>query len=95
MYIVLDMYILWLYMYIVFVGEPMAGMPGAQVGSVPVIRMYGVTQDGNSVMCHVHGFASYLFTPAPEGFQDENCHKFRVSTHHPSRSKHKNSLRVQ
>ena len=56
----------------------MAGMPGSQTGSVPVIRMYGVTQGGNSVMCHVHGFASYLFTPAPQGFKDEECAKFRV-----------------
>ena len=56
----------------------MAGMPGSQTGSVPVIRMYGVTQEGNSVMCHVHGFASYLFTPAPQGFKDEECAKFRV-----------------
>ena len=40
--------------------------------------MYGVTQEGNSVMCHVHGFASYLFTPAPQGFKDEECAKFRV-----------------
>ena len=30
-------------------------MPGAQRGPVPVLRMYGVTAEGHSVMAHIHG----------------------------------------
>ncbi len=59
-------------------GSPMHGMPGAQSGPVPIVRMYGVTQQGNSVLAHVHGFASYFFVPAPQGFKEEDCSKFRV-----------------
>ncbi|KAI8977005.1 DNA polymerase family B-domain-containing protein [Mycotypha africana] len=35
----------------------------------PVIRMYGVTAEGNSVLCHVRGFFPYFYFPAPIGFQ--------------------------
>merc|ERR1740138_1246569 len=37
---------------------------------VPVLRMYGVTQEGNSVLAHIHGFLPYFYVPCPEGFQD-------------------------
>ena len=48
--------------------NPCAGrnMPGNRVGTVPVIRMYGVTAAGNSVLVHIHGFTPYFFVmPAP------------------------------
>ncbi|KAL1933207.1 hypothetical protein VTP01DRAFT_7297 [Rhizomucor pusillus] len=35
----------------------------------PVVRFYGVTESGNSVVCHVHGFLPYFYFPAPVGFQ--------------------------
>lgn len=57
----------------------MKGMPGSLTGSCPILRLYGVTSDGNSVMAHVHGFASYLYTPAPEGFTDDMTNRFHVS----------------
>ena len=34
--------------------------------------MYGVTEAGNSVMAHVHGFFPYFYTPAPAGFTDSH-----------------------
>lgn len=52
-------------------------MPGCQVGPVPIMRMYGVTMDGNSVCCHVHGFAPYFFVLAPPGFNESHCAPFR------------------
>ncbi|KAI9256205.1 DNA polymerase family B-domain-containing protein [Sporodiniella umbellata] len=40
--------------------------------SEPVIRFYGVTQTGHSVLCHVRGFRPYFYVSAPNGFQE--CH---------------------
>lgn len=50
-----------------FTGSTVAGMPGQLQGKVPIIRMFGVTDSGNSVCCHVHGFAPYFYVPAPSG----------------------------
>ncbi|XP_004365086.2 DNA polymerase delta1 catalytic subunit [Capsaspora owczarzaki ATCC 30864] len=47
-----------------YMGEHLAGMPGADASRVPILRMYGVTEAGNSVMCHVHGFLPYFYAPA-------------------------------
>ncbi|KAI8146145.1 DNA polymerase family B-domain-containing protein [Fennellomyces sp. T-0311] len=38
----------------------------------PVVRFYGVTTGGNSVVCHVHGFLPYFYFPAPVGFQKKH-----------------------
>ncbi|KAI8637673.1 DNA polymerase family B-domain-containing protein [Parasitella parasitica] len=35
----------------------------------PVVRFYGVTKSGNSVVCHVRDFLPYFYFPAPYGFQ--------------------------
>ncbi|PAV20072.1 delta DNA polymerase [Pyrrhoderma noxium] len=32
------------------------------------LRMFGVTQDGHSVLAHVYGFKPYFYVPAPRGF---------------------------
>lgn len=53
--------------YVCFAGTAVAGMPGQVQGKVPIIRMFGVTDSGNSVCCHVHGFAPYFYVPAPSG----------------------------
>jgi len=37
---------------------------------VPVLRMYGVTESGQSVLAHIHGFMPYFYVPCPEGFED-------------------------
>jgi len=42
---------------------------------VPVLRMYGVTEEGNSVLAHIHGFLPYFYVPCPEGFQDAEAFK--------------------
>nr|BAJ78774.1 DNA polymerase delta catalytic subunit [Panorpa takenouchii] len=57
--------------------KPLPGMPGAQSGQVPVMKMYGVTMAGNSVCCHVHGFSPYLYVTAPKSFENSNCLTFK------------------
>lgn len=34
---------------------------------MPILRAFGVTDEGFSVCCHIHGFAPYFYTPAPPG----------------------------
>uniref|UniRef100_A0A672YHQ5 DNA polymerase n=1 Tax=Sphaeramia orbicularis TaxID=375764 RepID=A0A672YHQ5_9TELE len=60
-----------------YLGESLAGMPGQLQGKVPIIRMFGVTDGGNSVCCHVHGFAPYFYVPAPNGFTSEYLGEFK------------------
>jgi len=51
--------------------EPLRVNPSgaAPVGSlnppVPIVRMYGVTQDGRSVLAHIHGFTPYFYVALP------------------------------
>ena len=63
-----------------YVGSHITGMPGPQQGPCPVLRMYGVNMEGNSVLAHIHGFLPYLYVPAPaEDFNTENCKDFRFA----------------
>jgi hypothetical protein len=52
-----------------YMGKPMKGMPGAQSGIVPTMRIFGVTRNQNSLCCHVHGFAPYFYVTAPPQLQ--------------------------
>lgn len=36
---------------------------------VPVIRLYGVTEEGHSVFTYVHGFVPYFYIPCPPNFE--------------------------
>eukprot|EP00054_Salpingoeca_dolichothecata_P028788 m.221503 g.221503 ORF g.221503 m.221503 type:complete len:1095 (-) comp26313_c0_seq5:63-3347(-) len=57
-------------------GDPIQGMPGGKVRPVPIVRMFGVTERGHSVLCHVHGFFPYFYVPAPPGFEPSHCTDF-------------------
>ncbi|KAI8336982.1 DNA polymerase family B-domain-containing protein [Chlamydoabsidia padenii] len=35
----------------------------------PVVRFYGITKNGNSVLCNAHGFLPYFYFPAPIGLK--------------------------
>ena len=55
-------------------GAPLTANPagGSVVGSlegpVPVVRLFGVSRDGASVMASVHGFTPYFFASVPSTF---------------------------
>ncbi|XP_057617098.1 DNA polymerase delta catalytic subunit [Chionomys nivalis] len=51
---------------------PLPGGPPKSHNSVPILRAFGVTDEGFSVCCHIHGFAPYFYTPAPPGFGAEH-----------------------
>lgn len=46
---------------------PLPEGPPPSRNSVPILRAFGVTDEGFSVCCHIHGFAPYFYTPAPLG----------------------------
>ncbi|OLY82996.1 DNA polymerase delta catalytic subunit [Smittium mucronatum] len=39
------------------------------------LRLFGVTDYGNSIMCEVYNFQSYFYVPAPSGFDPANIDK--------------------
>ncbi|KAI9178746.1 DNA-directed DNA polymerase delta [Blastocladiella emersonii ATCC 22665] len=45
-------------------------VPVARQVVFPTLRFYGVTDEGYSVTCHVHGFFPYIYVPAPNAFHD-------------------------
>ena len=55
------------------IGPPLAANPaggdikGSLEGPVPIIRLYGVTKQGRSVMLSVHGFTPYFYVSLPPG----------------------------
>ena len=61
-----------------YIGSPIPGMPGLRSGPVPILRMYGVTMEGNSVCAQLHGFLPYFYVNLPsEQFSSEHCSDFR------------------
>ncbi len=68
-------------------GDPMSSNPdggdiiGSLEGPVPVIRLYGVTNSGHSVMAFVHGFTPYFYISLASNIDasDSNLGLLRVS----------------
>lgn len=48
---------------------------GRTIGNswTPYIRLFGVTEKGNSVTAKVHGFRPYFYLPVPLGFYSSDC----------------------
>ncbi len=47
---------------------------------VPVLRMFGVTMEGNSVCAHIHNFRPYFYVPLPHlNFKGEHCNDFKMA----------------
>lgn len=56
-------------------GSPMDENPdggkviGSQDGPVPILRMYGVTSGGQSVIANIHGFTPYFYVSFPTSIE--------------------------
>ncbi|CAF3586936.1 unnamed protein product, partial [Rotaria sp. Silwood2] len=47
-------------------------------GHIPVIRLYGVTDEGYSVMAHLHGYIPYFYASVPsDTFTAADCERFK------------------
>ena len=63
-----------------YTDKPMKGMPGAQTGTVAIMRIFGVTWHLNTICCHVHDFTSYLYVTVPPQFTVSYITCFYFST---------------
>ncbi|KAF2102393.1 catalytic subunit DNA polymeras-like protein delta [Rhizodiscina lignyota] len=50
---------------------------GTLHGGKTTVKLFGVTEDGHSVLLHVTDFLHYLYIAAPSGFQPSDCNDFR------------------
>lgn len=51
---------------------------GTLHGGRTTVKLFGVTEKGNSVMLHVANFKHYLYVAAPVSFQPEDCNAFKA-----------------
>ncbi|KAH9131844.1 hypothetical protein AeRB84_021559 [Aphanomyces euteiches] len=62
-------------------GEPLAvnpysrtqPIPGPRAGSTSIVRLTGVTEEGHSIMAHIHGFVPYFYASCPDGLKPSDC----------------------
>ncbi|EJT80568.1 DNA polymerase delta catalytic subunit [Gaeumannomyces tritici R3-111a-1] len=63
---------------------------GTLHGGQATVKLFGVTEQGNSVMLHVKDFKHYLYVAAPSTFSKEDCSSFKtfletgVAQHQPA-----------
>ncbi|KAM3560926.1 hypothetical protein MY1884_002645 [Beauveria asiatica] len=51
---------------------------GTLHGGRTTVKLFGVTEQGNSVMLHVTDFRHYLYVPAPASFQPKDCNGYKA-----------------
>ncbi|RWS07555.1 DNA polymerase delta catalytic subunit-like protein [Dinothrombium tinctorium] len=60
-----------------YTGPHMDGMPGVAGSVGDIVRMYGITEKGYSVMVHVHGFTPYFYVAMPSSFNEDKLSSFQ------------------
>jgi len=53
-------------------------VPGSQVGPVPVVRIFGCTEEGWSIAAYVHGFTPYGLFAVPKDFENSPANLAKV-----------------
>ena len=43
---------------------------------VPIFRVYGVNDSGNSILAHLYGYVPYLYSSSPVGVKPTDLHRF-------------------
>ena len=59
--------------------RPVEFARGSTEARAAAVRMYGVTNEGHSILAHIHGFLPYFWVKAPPGFTPEHAEKFKVT----------------
>ncbi|KVH87702.1 hypothetical protein Ccrd_025014 [Cynara cardunculus var. scolymus] len=58
------------------IGESHKELIPTSAGSAAIIRIFGVTKEGNSVCCNVHGFEPYFYISCPPGMGPDDISRF-------------------
>uniref|UniRef100_A0A2N9HA95 DNA polymerase n=1 Tax=Fagus sylvatica TaxID=28930 RepID=A0A2N9HA95_FAGSY len=58
------------------IGESHKELLPKSSGSAAIIRIFGVTREGHSVCCHVHGFEPYFYINCPPGMGPDDIVRF-------------------
>lgn len=54
-------------------------VPGGKGSAVPIIKIFGITREGHSVMAHVHGFTPYFYCKSPKQVMSpDECEAYRM-----------------
>ena len=56
-----------------YVGAPDKQLYHTDLLEAPILRIFGVTEQGNSVCLFVHGFEPYFFVESPPGWGPDEC----------------------
>ncbi|KAG6966941.1 hypothetical protein JG688_00006535 [Phytophthora aleatoria] len=62
-------------------GAPVPGLKASDDNSqnAAIIRLYGVTMEGHSVLMHVHGVLPYFYAVCPDNFDESKCGEVRAA----------------
>jgi len=79
-----------------YFGQTHAGVPGRKpqkVSSAAIVRVFGLTDAGNSVTVHVHGFQPYFYCDIPPGCDHDTafCEKFKKQLEEEIKQTEKNA----
>ena len=65
---------------------------GSKEAVVPIIRLYGSTKDGSSVLTYVHGFTSYFYVALPTSTNLSDGARAQIRTYLDQRVRQKTTL---
>ncbi|RWR92782.1 DNA polymerase delta catalytic subunit isoform X1 [Cinnamomum micranthum f. kanehirae] len=60
-------------------------------GPAAILRIFGVTKEGHSVCCHVHGFEPYFYISCPPGMGPDDISRFHQTLEGKMREANRNS----
>ncbi|KAJ8501113.1 hypothetical protein OPV22_011665 [Ensete ventricosum] len=60
-------------------------------GPAAILRIFGVTREGHSVCCHVHGFEPYFYISCPVGMGPDDISRFHQTLEGRMRESNRNS----
>ncbi|KAJ4960448.1 hypothetical protein NE237_020358 [Protea cynaroides] len=73
------------------IGDSHKGLMPNATGQAAILRIFGVTREGHSVCCHVHGFEPYFFVSCPPGMGPDDISRFHQILEARMREANRNS----
>ncbi|GMH07696.1 hypothetical protein Nepgr_009536 [Nepenthes gracilis] len=77
------------------VGESSKDLLLNRTGPAAIIRIFGVTREGHSVCCHVHGFEPYFYIGCPSGMGPDDISHFHQSLERKMKETNRNNKVAQ